>query len=88
MQYSFYYAQQIHIPNDPLQPGPMFFLVPYKVQVFGIANEALITQYNYLNPESCTIGKGSDSLISFLHHQNQRKTFLFRLVCLIKLKIT
>ena len=68
MHYSFDYAQQIHIPHDPLQPGPMFFLVPYKVQVFGIANEALKMQHNYLNPESSTIGKGSDSVISFLHH--------------------
>jgi hypothetical protein len=68
MHYSFDYAQQIHIPNDPLQPGPMFFLVPYKIQVFGIANEAFKTQHNYLNPESCTISKGSDSVISFLHH--------------------
>ena len=68
MHYSFDYAQQIHIPHDPIQPGPMFFLVPYKVQVFGIANEALKMQHNYLNPESCTIGKGSDSVISFLHH--------------------
>jgi hypothetical protein len=56
MHYSFDYAQQIHIPHDPIQPGPMFFLVPYKVQVFGIANEALKMQHNYLNPESCTIG--------------------------------
>ena len=30
MYYSFDYAQPIHIPNDPLQHGPMFFLVPYK----------------------------------------------------------
>jgi hypothetical protein len=71
MHYSFDYAQQIHIPHDPLQPGPMYFLVPYKVQVFGIANEALKMQHNYLNPESCTIGKGSDSVISFLHHYFQ-----------------
>ena len=35
MHYSFDYAQQIHIPNDQLHPGPMFFLVPYKITVFG-----------------------------------------------------
>ena len=67
MHYSFDYAQQIHIPNDPLQPGPIFFLVPYKIQVFGKANEEFKTQRNHLNP-SCTISKGSDSVISFLHH--------------------
>jgi hypothetical protein len=68
MHYSFDYAQQIHIPHDPIQSGPMYFLVPYKVQIFGISNEALRSHHNYLNPESCTIGKGSDSVISFLHH--------------------
>jgi hypothetical protein len=68
MHYSFDYAQQIHKPNDPLQPGPMFFLVLYKIQVFGIPYEAFKTQHNYFNPESCTISKCSDSVISFLHH--------------------
>ena len=26
MHYSFDYAQQVMFPNDPLQPGPMYFL--------------------------------------------------------------
>ena len=68
MHYSFDYAQQVHLPNDPQQPGPMFFLTPYKVQIFGVSNEALKKQCNYLIPESCTTGKGSNSVISFLHH--------------------
>jgi hypothetical protein len=29
MHYSFDYTQLIHIPHDPLQPGSLFFLVPY-----------------------------------------------------------
>ena len=28
MHYSFDYAQQVHIPHDPIQGGPIFFLVP------------------------------------------------------------
>ncbi len=68
MHYSFDFAQQVHIPHDPLQSGPMYFLVPYKVQIFGISNEALKQYHNYLIPESCAIGKGADSVISYLHH--------------------
>jgi len=29
--YSFDFAQQVNIPYDPLQPGPMYFLCPRKV---------------------------------------------------------
>jgi hypothetical protein len=46
----------------------MFFLVPYKVQILRISNDALRSHHNFLNPESCMIGKGSDSVISFLNH--------------------
>ena len=28
--YSFDYAQQVHYPSDPLQPGPIYFLTPRK----------------------------------------------------------
>ncbi|KAK3739322.1 hypothetical protein RRG08_041643 [Elysia crispata] len=28
--YSFDYAQQVHLPSNPLQPGPIYFLVPRK----------------------------------------------------------
>ena len=48
MHYSFDYAQQVHLPNNPQQPGPMFFLTPYKVQIFGVSNAALKKQCNYL----------------------------------------
>jgi len=30
VHYSFDYAQQVHYPSDPLQPGPMYFLCPRK----------------------------------------------------------
>ena len=28
--YSFDYAQQVHFPSDPMQPGPIFFMTPRK----------------------------------------------------------
>ena len=42
--YSFDYAQQVHYPSDPMQPGPIYFLVPRKCSVFGINCEAIPRQ--------------------------------------------
>lgn len=36
VHYSFDMAQQVHIPSNPLQPGPIYFLVPFKVGIFGV----------------------------------------------------
>jgi len=35
--YSFDMAQQVFYPNDPLQPGPMYFLTPRSVLYLGYA---------------------------------------------------
>ena len=34
--YSFDMAQQVFYTNDPLQPGPMYFLTPRKCAIFGV----------------------------------------------------
>ncbi|XP_055955699.1 uncharacterized protein LOC126815989 isoform X1 [Patella vulgata] len=68
MHYSFDFAQQVHIPSDPLQPGPMYFLVPRKCGLFGMNCEALPQQVNYLIDESASSSKGSSAVISYLHH--------------------
>ena len=39
--YSFDYAQQVHLPHDPMQPGPMYFLCPRKVEIFGVCCEGI-----------------------------------------------
>ena len=39
--YSFHFPQQVHLPSDPLQPGPMYFLTPGKCALFGISCEAV-----------------------------------------------
>lgn len=41
VHYSFDFAQQVHYPNDPLQPGPMYFLCPRKCGVFRICCESI-----------------------------------------------
>ena len=34
--YSFDYAQQIHYPSDPMQPGPIYFMTPRKCSIFTL----------------------------------------------------
>ena len=68
MHYSFDYAQQVHFPNKPQQPGPAFFLTARKCQIFGMACEPLGTQVNYLIDESENVGKGANATVSLVHH--------------------
>ena len=68
MHYSFDYAQQVHFPNNPQQPGPAYFLTARKCQLFGVTCEPTGVQINYLIDESETIGKGANATISLLHH--------------------
>ena len=66
--YSFDMAQQVFYPNDPLQPGPMYFLTPRKCSIFGVCCEALPRQVNYLIDEAVDMGKGANAVVSMLHH--------------------
>lgn len=68
MHYSFDFAQQVHFPSNPLQPGPMYFLTPRKCGLFGVNCEALPKQVNYLIDESACISKGPNAVVSFLDH--------------------
>ncbi|ESO94680.1 hypothetical protein LOTGIDRAFT_175363 [Lottia gigantea] len=68
VHYSFDYAQHVHYPSNPLQPGPMYFLVPRKCGIFGVTYEGIPSQVNYLIDEGMCTGKGSNAVISYLHH--------------------
>ena len=68
IHYSFDYAQQVHLPSNPLQPGPMYFLVPRKVGLFGVCCEGLPKQMNFLIDEAHLISKGSNAVISYMHY--------------------
>lgn len=68
LHYSFDFAQQVHLPSSPQQPGPIYFLVPRKCGIFGICCEALPQQMNYLIDEGMCVSKGSNMVISLLHH--------------------
>jgi len=65
---SFDFAQQVHIPNLPDQPGPIYFLTPYKIGLFGIHNEAIGIQVNYVITEGTVTRKGANSVVSMVHH--------------------
>ena len=49
---SFDYAQQIHYPHNPLQPGPTYFKSARKCQIFGVCCEGSSIQMNYLIDEA------------------------------------
>lgn len=42
IHYSFDFAQQIHIPSNPMQPGPIYLKTPRKCGIFGVMCEAVL----------------------------------------------
>ena len=67
VHYSYDYAQQLHYPSDPLQPGPIYFKTPRKCAIFGVCCEAIPRQVNFLIDENVLTGKGANSTISYVH---------------------
>ena len=68
LHYSFDFAQQIFIPNSSQQVGQLYFLVPYKLALFGIFCEPLGKMVIYVIPEAVLVSKGSNIVVSLLHH--------------------
>ena len=68
VHYSFDFAQQVHYPSDPQQPGPVYFLTPRKCAIFGVCCEGIPRQVNYLIDEAVDTGKGANTVVSLLHH--------------------
>jgi len=71
IHYSFDFAQQVHIPSNPMQPGPIYFTTPRKCGIFGVMCEALPRQVNYLIDKASDVGKGANTAISNVHHYFQ-----------------
>lgn len=61
--YSYDYAQQLHFPANPNQPGPIYFKTPRKYALFGVCCEGIPRQVNYLIDENICTGKGADATI-------------------------
>ena len=60
--------QQVHIPSNPMQPGPIYFKMPRKCGIFGIMCEGIPQQVNFLIDESVCAGKGANTTISYVHY--------------------
>ena len=68
VHYSFDYAQQVHFPYNPQQPGPLYFLTPRKCSVFGMSDEALPRQVHFICDEAGECGKGANVVASRVHY--------------------
>ena len=68
VHYSFDFAQQVHYPHNPMQPGPMYFKTARKCAIFGVCCEGLPRQINYLIDEASDTGKGANTVVSLVHH--------------------
>lgn len=68
MHYSFDYAQNVHYPSNPQQPGPAYFKSARKCGIFGMTCEPLGFQVNYLIDEDDDPGKGANATVSMLDH--------------------
>ena len=62
------FISQVHFPSDPMQPGPIYFLIPRKCSVFGVHCEAIPRQINFITEKSGEVGKGANAVISRLHY--------------------
>ena len=71
IHYSFNFAQQIHIPSHPTQPGPIYFKTPHECGIFGVMCDAIPRQVNYLIDKASDVGKGANTTISYVHHSFQ-----------------
>ena len=68
IHYSFDYAQQVHIPSNPMQPRPIYFKTPRKCEIFGVICEGFPRQVNFLIDEAASTGKGANATISYVHY--------------------
>ena len=57
VHYTFDFAQNVSLPHNARQVGPLYFKTPIKVQLFGINSEGIPKQVNYLLHEADTIGE-------------------------------
>jgi hypothetical protein len=77
--YTFDYSQAVLIPHHFRQVGPLYFLNPRKIQLFGVRVEGSPVQLNYLLDEDQTIGmdgagsKGPNGVLSMLDNALSRQ---------------
>lgn len=65
---SFDYSENILLPHLVNEPGIFYFKSRRRSEVFGIVNEKMKKQMNYIIDEGFTIGKGPNSVISMIDY--------------------
>ena len=61
VHFTFDFAQQLELPYHTRQVGPLYFKVRYRMQLFGIAEEARKQQFNFLFHEGQSIAQDGKS---------------------------
>ena len=56
------------LSQRPSPARPKVLLTPRKYAIFGVCCEAIPRQINYLIDEAVDMGKGSNAIVSMLHH--------------------
>ena len=64
--YSYDWAQNVHVPHSDQQVSKIYYLSPRKVHLFGIQDEAVREQINYVLDEDEIIGKGPNGTLSLV----------------------
>jgi len=64
--YSYDWAQNDHVPHSDQQIGKVYYLSARKVHLFGIQDEAVCKQINYVLDENELLGKGPNSTLSLV----------------------
>jgi hypothetical protein len=62
--YSYDWAQNVHVSHFDQQISKIYYLSPRKVHLFGIQDEAVREQINYVLDEDEIIGKGPNGTLS------------------------
>ena len=71
---TFDFAQQLEVPQHTRQVGPLYFKSRFRIQLFGVCDEAAQRQINFTFHEGETIGQdgarshGPNAVISMLDH--------------------
>lgn len=68
----------VHIPSDPMQLGPIYFLTLRKCSVFRVHREAITCQINFFMDESYEVGKEANSVcqLHYFHGLGETDVYL------------
>jgi len=64
--YSYDWAQNVHVPHSDQQIGKVYYLSARKIHLFGIQDEAVREQINYVLDENELLGKGPNGTLSLV----------------------